>query len=145
MIFIKNCNSKPSISYFSKLILFTLLATSCLPIAYSSIIRDTLNVGFYVGLTGFLTAKYPEEPKLVRCIIKTFKFFKIEEDFVSWNTVTNPQEASDDITNHVKYAEVYCRIEGFVMSPIGLVCAVVLIIIFAIACIFRLCLRMMKS
>jgi len=138
MIFIKNCNSKPSISYFSKLILFTLLATSCLPIAHSNIIRYTLNIEFYFGLTKFLIAKYPEEPKLIRCILDFFETFEIEKKFVDLKSLASFQETNDDIMNYVNLAEVVCRIDAFFMTPIGLVCAVLLLIA-VVACVFQYC------
>ncbi|KAL7014127.1 hypothetical protein ACKWTF_015755 [Chironomus riparius] len=123
----------------NKLILFVFLATSCLTFAYCDIIRDTLNAGFYIGLAEHLQSRYSEEPKIASCIIEKFEDKELERKFVSWKSLTNPQEASEDVENHIQVAEVFCRIEDFFVSPIGIVC-VAFIVIALFVCICRCCL-----
>ena len=118
-----------------------MLATSCLPIAHSNIIDNFFNVGFYVGLTEFLTLKYPQEPKLVQCIINFFKRFEIEKEFVNFKSLINFQEAGDDMMDYVNYAEVACRVEAFFKTPIGFLIAV-LLLISVIASFIKCCSRM---
>ena len=82
-----------------------------------------------MGLAEHLHSRYPGEPTMVSCIIEEFEDNELEKKYVSWKSVANPQEASEDMDNHIQIAAAFCRIEQFFVSPIGVICVALVAIV----------------
>lgn len=98
-------------------------------------------MGFYVLLKEYLHERYPNESKLVNCMVTTFKDMKWEKDFVDWTTLKNLPEKSDEFENDVQIAETCCRISLFIETPFGMFCIFVFLLILA----FCICLCICKK
>lgn len=114
------------------------MAILCVSSNHCNIVRDFAYLGYYAGLTEYLELKYPNEPEVVDCILNEFKNNHLEYETLNWKALQNPKKVSDKIVSHVEVYEVYCRVEDFILSPIGIIC-VILILLASIVCFCCLC------
>lgn len=127
---------------FSKCILIALMATAgFLALAESGFIPEIADFDekIFKSIERILDDKYPDEPALIKCIIRDFKGSKLVDKFYTPELILNTKKLTEEIEPHLKMAERKCKVGLFLQSPVGLliIIALVLVVILICCCLIK--------
>lgn len=123
---------------FSKCILIALVATAgFLALAEGGFIpeiADGIDEKIFKSIERILEDKYPDEPALIKCIIRDFKGSKLVEKFYTRELIFNTKKLAEEIEPHLNMAERKCKVGLFLQSPVGLLIIIVLVLVVILIC-----------
>jgi hypothetical protein len=115
------------------------LVIGAFALAHGNVFTRRFDDSIYKSIQEVLTVKYPDEQKLVKCMVDDFRGDHIVDKFFSEDLLTDTDKLTKAIEKYENSARIKCKIGIFLESPFGVLALVVicLIIILISCCVIK--------